>query len=133
MTANELRIGNWVKIDSLTDGHTQDVQAGSFHLDEMGTTVKYKYSPIPLTEEWLLKLGFQKRQLQEYDNWTTYECQYLKVLIDKPKGIEFDWMIARNVDFDPKIRYVHQLQNLYFALTNNELKNDSTNLETIQE
>jgi hypothetical protein len=79
--------------------------------------------PIPLTEEWLLKFGF------EIDD----------VWISKIKNIEYNRMIGidlinnhiflaqydshnkfRDV-FISKCDYVHQLQNLYFALTGNEL------------
>ena len=121
MDAKELRIGNWVRIDSLTDGSTTEVEAYVFHIDEMIWTTKYKYSPIPLTEEWLIKFGFEKDE----DNgvyWInstvcigrnniTYD--YWEVWCDCSEG----FICLNNNGFE----HVHQLQNLYFALTNKEL------------
>lgn len=66
-----------------------------------------KVNPIPLTEEWLLKFGFNGRDYGKYS------------LI---KGMFFDWQ--NGLDSEPlakNIKHVHQLQNLYFALTQTEL------------
>jgi hypothetical protein len=79
--------------------------------------------PIPLTEEWLIKLGFGK------DDTNTYIHESLP----SGTGVYFesgnDWNFDdANIcgDFDECIhvklpQYVHQLQNLYFALTGKEL------------
>lgn len=57
-------------------------------------------NPISLTEEILLKCGFEKTK--EIDSWEL-------------KGFGF-------VDIStPQCKYLHQLQNLYFALTGEEL------------
>jgi hypothetical protein len=60
--------------------------------------------PIPLTEEWLLRLGFNG---WDKGNFT--------MVLSNGNFIEFGYVIAKN------IKHVHQLQNLYFALTNEEL------------
>lgn len=76
--------------------------------------------PIPLTEEWLVKLGFYKSSPND-DYCINYyfpkigseihiETERLFVMVDKI-------IIAR-------CQYVHQLQNLYFALTGEELEYD---------
>lgn len=57
--ANELRIGNWVKPTDLRnippdDWHTPLQVKPPIEDDD------FKYNPIPLTEEWLLKFGFEK-------------------------------------------------------------------------
>ena len=81
--------------------------------------------PIPLTEDWLLKMGFKKAS----DN-----C-YIKTYPNNCDFILFDWLTPIAVSNGFKegdyyyffhrtahtIRYVHQLQNLYFSLTGNEL------------
>ena len=64
--------------------------------------------PIPLTEEWLLKFGFKK------DNnftWVNLEME----LMQREDGF-WIWLGA-----DLYLEHVHQLQNLYFALTGEEL------------
>jgi hypothetical protein len=75
-----------------------------------------KIKPIPLTEEWLIKLGFQ------YDTITYYQQDYTGILIADGDDDEFDLFFGsiKNRIF-VGIKYVHQLQNLYFALTDKEL------------
>jgi hypothetical protein len=69
--------------------------------------------PIPLTEEWLLKFGFVK----------IYNCIY-EIEMDG-HVIEFDLRFRKmSVYFGDillQLKYVHELQNLYFALTSEEL------------
>lgn len=63
---------------------------------------------IPLTEEWLLKFGFERNESGNYDK--RLELFYGGNLYRFRQG----WT---NVE----LKYVHQLQNLYFALTGEEL------------
>jgi hypothetical protein len=111
----ELRIGNLV---------TQIIER-STHNEEKTITIEWQelmwisrdrvdyYKPIPLTEEWLLKFGFYKNidtELFEKDGHQI-DLSVIKCLFYLP---EFgDWY--------KELEYVHQLQNLYFALTNEEL------------
>lgn len=81
--------------------------------------------PIPLTEEWLLKFGFKK----EGDlNWWSVpkESNYKAHHLMKMKNA-WTWFIdfddtGDNTHLVAGFNYVHQLQNLYFALTENELE-----------
>ena len=75
--------------------------------------------PIPLTEEWLFKFGFQIDEL-ERDEYYIYEADHLVCLY---KGINGGYQRTIN-DYDDGIELnnVHQLQNLCFALTGEELK-----------
>ncbi len=84
-------------------------------------------SPIPLTEEWLLKFGFEKDDLTE-GLYTKIMLEYnLEVSQNGFSGtLEKDllWFItikAYNNQVTFQKRYVHQLQNLYFSLTGEEL------------
>lgn len=111
MKKEELRIGNWyqsvkwqvpVRCDltdlfnlyANTDGAVEDPP-----IDDM-------FEPIPLTEEWLLKLGF-KPLVNDY--------QIKGLIIHKRKR---GFIVRKSI---PQIQYVHQLQILYFALTGEEL------------
>ena len=75
---------------------------------------------IPLTEEILLKCGFSITESIFHDNTNAYEIKSWGriVLIN---GIlqsdEFYFLDGLSTE----IKYLHQLQNLYFALTNEEL------------
>ncbi len=75
--------------------------------------------PIPLTEEWLLKFGFD-----DFGNEFRFSVKSAQYKICK----QDDWWFIgispdskQTVYFAWHIYCVHQLQNLYFALTNTEL------------
>lgn len=114
MKANELRIDNLVN-DST--GNTHRVEGVYPNRDYS------KWSGIPLTEDWLLKLGFalqHKGHEQSFldinvgsNNYFTFSLKS-KVLSYQLKG----YGIVQTLKH---IKHVHQLQNLYFALTNEEL------------
>jgi hypothetical protein len=74
--------------------------------------------PIPLTEEWLLKLGFEK-------NPSDMPLYYLGPLFINMgnHGIVHVLINKGNyfTPFQDCTKYVHQLQNLYFALTGEKL------------
>ena len=104
MKANELRIGNWV---NYCNG--KRILDAELFLQLLKYTTPF--DPIPLTEEWLLKFGFV---LNPYED--RYEKGTIHIECDKTKGATYLW-----VENMPHIKYAHQLQNLYFALTGEEL------------
>jgi hypothetical protein len=120
MKANELRIGNWfksVKFEvpvqcELSDLHELCVRSdGAYNdppIDEM-------FEPIPLTEEWLLKFGFVK--IGEY--W--YKERFFIEMLFGRLNLRITINNAESA-YASSVQYVHQLQNLYFALTGNELE-----------
>ena len=125
MKAQELRIGNTfiekysntiIHVTGLTD--TGIYFTGSFE-------GKWQAEPIKLTEEWLLKLGFYKwvdeKDIFSNDHLSLY-------LMDKDFDVEAgEWYVGNDNRSNAgcyclrKIKYVHQVQNLYFALTDREL------------
>ena len=113
MRPEEFRLGIWV----CWEGRDIVVEEGC--LEVLFGARNYKdYKPIPLTEEWLLKFGFNKDligwdligwdkgdfDLRQYGNESGY----------RDYGLQFSGLGI-------EIIYVHQLQNLYFALTGEEL------------
>jgi len=128
MIANQLRIGNLIKFSE--DGTIFTV--GS--IEEKGFTVQNdeettwieaeEFEPIPLTEEWLLKFGFHKKDAE----WYLHPCFELKIIVFNKGEFNGVMFYTRTIhtDFTPiyctkHINHVHQLQNLYFALTGEEL------------
>ena len=96
MDIKELRIGNYVNIkDIILRIDLQELYYNSFPM-----------TPVPLTEEWLLKFGFKKA-------YETY-YQYKDFILN-------DKFIMMDIDITIQLKHVHQLQNLYFALTGEEL------------
>lgn len=69
-----------------------------------------RFTPIPLTEEWLVKLGFERiESITQKDGLTIRGRKNFEVYVhDYNKDLRIEW--------------VHQLQNLYFALVGEELK-----------
>ena len=75
--------------------------------------------PIPLTEEWLLRMGFKEVKMVDgiwaycYQGFYYVNDGQIRFMCEKDGVIFLD----QNV-----LIYIHQLQNLYFALTGEELK-----------
>lgn len=126
MKASELRIGNWVHNSINSTDFQIDFFAGrewctnvcEFDSEEFDSKIK-DLQPIPLTEEWLIKFGFKKRDMLSsilFDMKNPRFSIYLNPPIDKSNK----WNIL-GIEKNVNIQYVHQLQNLYFALTGEEL------------
>jgi len=112
MRANELRIGNYhyYHIVDKMDERKEWYEVCQIDYDDLRIlTIKdgidEDYKPIPLTEEWLIKFGIN-RQISVFE-----------VYGNNSRGFHIDlggeWLF---------IKYVHTLQNLFFALTGEELK-----------
>lgn len=73
-------------------------------------------NPIPLTEEWLLNLGFKLKGFYRLQVTSFLELCW------KPHDKTLNLQTEKNgFTEDSKVKYVHELQNLYFALTGTEL------------
>lgn len=120
MKANELRIGNLVFhpiVDTVFEISREDF---AYH---RGLSNVEHYRPIPLTEEWLLKFGFDTKKLNPhiYDIEARGEFFSINKRINKDSFEVSFYTYYEDVNFE-NFKYVHQLQNLYFALTNTELE-----------
>lgn len=129
MKTSELRIGNYIKL-MLNDDDFAIVQVTLNDLEAVDNK-NGVYEPMPLKGEWLLKHGFFVKNF-DYTIpiseckaiWLTLipqdeECTAYSVCVTQTDEDELD----QNV-FLSDISYVHQAQNLYFALTGNELKHE---------
>lgn len=134
MKASELRIGNlteyfikdnlderkeWWEVNTLDINDISDIDRLGFELAG--------YRPIPITEECLLKFGFVIRNKHYSLNYGGESMRYAFFDIPRNKFIlYFHGKFGFNCEEGRKnedycIVYVHQLQNLYFALTGTEL------------
>lgn len=126
--ANELRIGNLV----LQDGKMKSVnyidaafvyKFVSFKGEEFNADNLYadrECDPIPLTEEILLKCGFKKSPI--CGAYYIDVDDELQIYVGTTKRIS----LINKLDEDEhysiiQVHSLHQLQNLYFALTGEEL------------
>lgn len=122
MKATELRIGNYVyQSDAYGDTPITGYQIYQFDTFCRGGIVAdyYKgFKPIPLTEEWLLRFGFEKDD-------TIWIKHPIYGLLEKNGRFFIELGETGGI----YIQYVHQLQNLYFALTGEELTPPSSHKE----
>jgi hypothetical protein len=137
VTASELRIGNLLECFGIREVVAikknkvkieNETEKGQFILE--WTSVKsLSLKPIPLTEDWLLKFGFNcinrpKMAFKLYHN--EVNADYSSLIL-KQVGNNPIWGYAGNNrwtinSFTVEIKYVHQLQNIYFTLTGSDLK-----------
>ena len=119
MKVEELRIGNLFE-NSYQSYSTVTQLSTKVYDEEYACHNIDGCKPIPLTEEWLVKLGFKKDSLS-----FTGEIGYAKRGHNYYVGISdngFNEYMFHNPHFNLIIKHVHQLQNLYYALTGEELK-----------
>lgn len=106
MEVKELRIGNVVT----REGKTEVIDAFDF-LDIEGNGDE-DWNGILITKEWLLNLGYRNYKGDLYTN----NGQDVEL-----KSSETDFYFGEYGDWSRTIIYVHELQNLYYALTGSEL------------
>lgn len=121
MKSNELRIGNYF----LENGNIKKVNPNI--IEQLFESESRKWAePIPLTEENLLKLGFNTQYKKgwigidvKHGNGTTTDF-----VLSYPQRMGM-WQTFFAFEYDGfrfvELQYIHQLQNLYFALTGSDL------------
>ena len=114
INAKELRIGNLLQCAG-SDNYFE-VTADDLQFIDSGSS---KAKPIPLTEDWLLKFGFQQKCVSQtpycLNGFSIYPNDNNKHCILYYKSVEII-----------ELKSVHQLQNLYFGLTGTELELNET-------
>jgi len=121
MKSNELRIGNQIKYHDKIITVAGIVRNTIYYESKVlcfdGNVGDYKpFEPIPLTEEWLLKFGFEEKQ-HDSDQCFGHVLNDFWVMNESQIRVNCGGYIL----FDFKIEFVHQLQNLYFTITGEEL------------
>jgi hypothetical protein len=117
LKANELRIGNLilgksqiVRVEDILDigiNYDREIEEILFALEDL--------SGIPLTEEWLIKLGF----IAVDRKWRSPKEELFELQDVHSDNVFYHiWDAAFT---GSPMKYVHQLQNLYMALTGEEL------------
>lgn len=122
MKAEELRIGNYLLNDNCIV-RVEHIMFSDYCLvktkQNNSITARYELiKPIPLTEEWLLKFGFVKNKIS--NEWHFGEFSIWKLSPSDPSKSKIILNLMFDID-NPEIKSVHQLQNIYFALTGEEL------------
>jgi hypothetical protein len=131
MKANELRVGNWVKfegnfyqINSINDNDTVELMGGGYWHLPGRYHIRY-IKPIKLTEKWLINANM--KLVGKFSNQRYLRVKKHKFDISQITFSPVERLVRLESGYKesiliPHIKYVHQLQNLYFALTGKELK-----------
>lgn len=117
----ELRIGDYVYLfRSTTPSKITDIgyseiednryEAGGISSESVFRTYVENLNPIPITEELLLKCGFEKHQ---WGDTTSFYHPLIEL------NAHF---CLKGVDYNIPVKSLHQLQNIYFVLTGKELE-----------
>jgi len=126
MEAKNYRVGNIVEQPNRI-GKISEVWRDAVRLDGYNNGYDYHHTkPIRLSEKWLVDFGFKKNVLSNdsgyYYTLELNEDKYCDLSIisgDKNGFVEVtlfpyeDWF---------RYKYVHELQNLFFATTGNEIE-----------
>jgi len=117
MKATELRIGNWFS------QYGVNYQCSASDIESIANpSIAFECEPIPLTEEWLESTNIDGTSFGVepcFTIWTEGNKVYLEQY-----GEGRVWL--------DHIEYRHQAQNLYFALTGEELQTDETDQKVNQ-
>ena len=132
--ADELRIGNVVKCDNCPY-HELYV----WRIDNHGATLRYsneseygwtnKMQGIPLTEEWLLRMGFNRRTPFFKEMTLPYWANNGLLLFFNDTQPEYKWKVGfaemRNGEYfvatSRWVDKVHEIQNVYYEFLGTEL------------
>lgn len=135
--ANELRKGVLI-IDYngiVREVYGEDIQQQCWYEEGQSGTTEAPLNPIPLTPEWLERCRFEKERYADVKD--TGEWDVKEKWISQDKELELFYVVLAgkemtgdNASFARKmkgfhryqpVKHVHQLQNLYFTLTGEEL------------
>jgi len=115
MDSKELRVGNLL-IGFRPEAQKEPVEFKVISIEPEGVNnpvMGYLWDeikPIPLTEDWLIKFGL---------SWLVRGERY-RIINDIQIELERKFVLIETTII-ARCQYVHQLQNLYFALTGEEL------------
>jgi hypothetical protein len=114
MKQTELRLGNLTSAGVVTEINTD-----CFYVHDGECSLKntwFDIQPIPLTEEWLIACGFTKDSDIDYRYYLIHGGLAYD-LDDNSIRIDDTWEYGKRM-------FVHEIQNLYHALTGQELEVD---------
>jgi hypothetical protein len=128
MKLPELRIGNFFEIQLSHEDNTRirsitEIGKRQVHIDGKWLNID-RLIPINITEDILLHAGFA------HFNWlkdsAVFQCNYFKCTLDD-NGMNLFCDNLKNVK---PISYLHELQNLYFDLTGEELETNFNDIKS---
>ncbi|EFK36804.1 Uncharacterised protein [Chryseobacterium gleum] len=122
MDKKELRIGNLIKYNGY-EYTVKTIEDDLITVEELEEAIEY-YKPVELTSVWLDKFGFEKCSNSWYKSLRLTDSLYIMIDRENHTWITQYEAIDHYAIQIESLKYVHQLQNLYFFMSfgNNELE-----------
>lgn len=127
----ELRIGNLVWETRIVDPSPEDLQSitvgaingiyNTVYDNEDNIYGPEDIYPIPLTPEWLQRMDLVKESYLHRPVYKISQTDYYLRWEDDVVDVSIEDLNGHKHYFRYALKYVHQLQNLYFSLTGKEL------------
>lgn len=135
MDAKEFRFGNLVYSIGIdyVDGNAvpdrSDIDVVTVDLEVLSNIINFNntedyalYEPIQINQEWLRKLGFDMKSDFTYHSQIDLDISHYLTFIEKENLIIIECDDCNyNIKLD-HIKYVHQLQNIYYYLMGFEIE-----------
>lgn len=122
MEAKDLRIGNYIDYETEREIVTMQITYEYIRLIHNGNK---NFKPIPLTEEWLLKFGFEKeveyKKKINFSRFHLFQINASNPYNDNKNEFKVNFYQSKQTVELCRIKYVHELQNLFFCLCGEEL------------
>jgi len=120
LDSHEIRLGNTYKIE-LGDGTYKSDLINLADLENLlDDDLDDFYQAMEIDESWLVRLGFKPVLDISYSFPKPYDNLEL-AYYGSINGLKKGWVITKLFGLSNGIKYVHELENLYFALTGEEL------------
>lgn len=121
LKAKDLRIGNYVVFNT-NDKPFKITAEGLLEVSQMeGKPHPYCYEPILLNVDWLMRFGGKPLENGYWISVTNLKAElHFEVFNNTDEIVTTIKSQFSNLILD-RIKYVHELQNLYFSLTKSEL------------
>lgn len=112
---NIYRIGNFIKYKN----NIKEIDFEDLKLFSQIDSDVSDYKRFHITKDSLIDFGFKESNLDEDNSWL--KLKYLELEFRSDESCDFKEVYLRLNKTDIVVKYVHELQNLYFALTGSEL------------
>lgn len=109
---NELRIGNYIKFCG------KPTKVWALSEDDINDEMDIYIEPITLTDEVLVKCGFVKIGVLTL----SFENFLFEIGLNGDDFVKQKYTLRINGCLVIKVKYIHQLQNIFYSLTGKELE-----------
>lgn len=128
ITYRDLRIGNFVRLIRLANEDCDKIiEINNFSvLDEFAYGIR-EFQGITLSPSWLERAGFEFHKMENKEKmmqngWDDLSYHFIKLRSGKEFQIFSDGSCSYCETESGQIKFVHELQNIIYALTQTELK-----------